>query len=351
MSLLNILQLIATFNFLFIGIIIFLNSKKVSYGVSLLGVFLLAKGTTLFTNLTYYMDWSIDSSLVLVLSSALFLYAPFLYFFARFLVYKTKVNLKNDYIHFIPFIAYFLYNVIETMTPIETAFIANSITVAYYIQTVGYTIVSFRLIHLKGDRSKNQNWIKYLLLSFIIVWAMMLSQIISASFEYYSVAQLFKTLGILFLLILANITVVMAIYSPEFFFKGMRIIKSSNSENKLITEDNFKRLRSVMSEKGLYTNPNLKVSDLSYELGMSERNTSLLIKTYHGGNFIDFLNTSRIEEAKRLFIEKQDTMTISEVLYEVGFNSKSVFNTVFKKKVGMTPSQFKKDNSDLSSAI
>ncbi len=351
MSLLNILQLIAAFNFLFIGCIIFLSRKKVSYGVSLLGVFLIAKGITLFTNLTYFMDWSINSDLVIVLSSALFLYAPFLYFFARFLVNRSKVILQTDYYHFIPFVVYLLFNSVQIITPIETILISNIITVAYYIQTIGYTLVSFRLIHAKGDRSNNQNWFKYLLLSFLIVWAMMLSQIICIGLELYSAAELFKTLGILFLLILANITVVMAIYSPEFFFKGLRIIKSSNSENKLITEDNFKHLLTVMSEKGLYTNPNLKVSDLSYELGMSERNTSLLIKSYHGGNFIDFLNTSRIEEAKRLFIEEQDTMTISEVLYAVGFNSKSVFNTVFKKKVGMTPSQFKKHNSDLSSAI
>ncbi len=35
-------------------------------------------------------------------------------------------------------------------------------------------------------------------------------------------------------------------------------------------------------------------------------------------------------------------MTILEVLYEVGFNSKSSFNTLFKKYTGLTPSDFKK---------
>jgi len=35
-------------------------------------------------------------------------------------------------------------------------------------------------------------------------------------------------------------------------------------------------------------------------------------------------------------------LTLLEVLYEVGFNSKSSFNTVFKKQKGMTPTQFRR---------
>jgi AraC-like DNA-binding protein len=35
-------------------------------------------------------------------------------------------------------------------------------------------------------------------------------------------------------------------------------------------------------------------------------------------------------------------ITVLEVLYQVGFNSKSSFNTVFKKQTGLTPSEFKK---------
>ncbi|MFI4919983.1 MAG: AraC family transcriptional regulator, partial [Legionellales bacterium] len=36
----------------------------------------------------------------------------------------------------------------------------------------------------------------------------------------------------------------------------------------------------------------------------------------------------------------------SSTLYEVGFNSKSSFNTLFKKYTGLTPSEFKKKNLD-----
>jgi len=40
-----------------------------------------------------------------------------------------------------------------------------------------------------------------------------------------------------------------------------------------------------------------------------------------------------------------EKLTVLEVLYEVGFNSKSSFNTAFKKFTGTTPSEFKRKYS------
>lgn len=350
MGLLNTLQIIAAFNFFLIGSLIVLNQKVVTYGVKLLGIFLLAKGVTLFTNLTYAMNWPINESLVVILSSALFLYAPFLYFFARYLVTKKVLELKKDWPHFIPFGLYLLFNVIFVISPFQSVATDYIITAAYYIQSISYTFFAFKLIHQKGDNSKNQYWLKNLLLAFLVVWIMFLSQVLFSIAGNMSLALIFKTLGVISILILANLTLVIAIYSPELFFKGLRVMKKSTIQNSVITQENYNGILSLMSEKGLYTNPNLKLADVSNAMGLSERNTSLLIKTYHEGNFYDFLNSFRIEEAKRLFIEKQDSLTISEVLYDVGFNSKSVFNTLFKKKVGMTPTEFKKTNSKLYSA-
>ena len=48
--------------------------------------------------------------------------------------------------------------------------------------------------------------------------------------------------------------------------------------------------------------------------------------------------------AKSLFRNQTDTkLTISEVMYDSGFNSKSSFNTAFKKFTQKTPTQFKND--------
>jgi AraC-like DNA-binding protein len=59
-------------------------------------------------------------------------------------------------------------------------------------------------------------------------------------------------------------------------------------------------------------------------------------------NFNDFINDYRIEEAKKMLGHKKTRdYKLLTIAYEVGFNSKTTFNVVFKKKVGMTPSQYR----------
>ncbi|WP_408641487.1 helix-turn-helix domain-containing protein [Spirosoma telluris] len=61
-----------------------------------------------------------------------------------------------------------------------------------------------------------------------------------------------------------------------------------------------------------------------------------------GQHFFDYINRHRIEEAKRLFRQSTDAkLTVLEVLYQVGFNSKSSFNTLFRKYTGQTPTDYK----------
>jgi AraC-like DNA-binding protein len=51
----------------------------------------------------------------------------------------------------------------------------------------------------------------------------------------------------------------------------------------------------------------------------------------------------RIAEAKHRLIDPANQhITILAIAYDIGFNSKSTFNTAFKKYTKMTPSQFKK---------
>ena len=96
-----------------------------------------------------------------------------------------------------------------------------------------------------------------------------------------------------------------------------------------------------------YLTPQLTIDDLSEKLSIPSWHLSRVINTSFQQNFFNFINNYRIEEAKRLMREPTNkNMTILEILYEVGFNSKSTFNDVFKKQTGMTPSEFKKSNQN-----
>jgi AraC-like DNA-binding protein len=93
-----------------------------------------------------------------------------------------------------------------------------------------------------------------------------------------------------------------------------------------------------------YLDSELNIVDLSKELNISSKLLSQVINEGYNCNFFDFVNKYRIDMAKSLFRNQTDTkLTISEVMYDSGFNSKSSFNTAFKKFTQKTPTQFKND--------
>jgi AraC-like DNA-binding protein len=57
-------------------------------------------------------------------------------------------------------------------------------------------------------------------------------------------------------------------------------------------------------------------------------------------DFRNFINRFRVEEAQRL-LKSDPEMSILTICFEVGFNSKSTFNTAFKKISGITPRDYR----------
>lgn len=61
-------------------------------------------------------------------------------------------------------------------------------------------------------------------------------------------------------------------------------------------------------------------------------------------HFFDFVNEYRIKKAIQILKDRtQKELTVLEILYQVGFNSKSSFNTSFKKYTGKTPTDYRKE--------
>ena len=60
-------------------------------------------------------------------------------------------------------------------------------------------------------------------------------------------------------------------------------------------------------------------------------------------NFYEYINGYRIDEAKQQLEDPlNNSKNITDIFYDAGFNSKSVYNTLFKKNYHMTPSQYRK---------
>ena len=99
------------------------------------------------------------------------------------------------------------------------------------------------------------------------------------------------------------------------------------------------------NHKKPFLNGELTASELADELEMSRHQLSQILNYQLGLNFYDFINEYRVEEFKsRLKLSENNNLTLLGIAYDSGFNSKTTFNTIFKKVTGLTPSQYKKIN-------
>jgi AraC-like DNA-binding protein len=96
----------------------------------------------------------------------------------------------------------------------------------------------------------------------------------------------------------------------------------------------------VLTERGLYKDPDLTVNRLARATGIPARRLSSAINRLHGENISRFVNTYRIAEAKRLL--KETEAPVTTILFDCGFQTKSNFNREFLRITGKSPSAYRK---------
>jgi AraC-like DNA-binding protein len=109
------------------------------------------------------------------------------------------------------------------------------------------------------------------------------------------------------------------------------------------------KLKEYMNLKKPYINPDLCLKDLAEQLNVYPHYVTQILNTLFNQNFYDFVNTYRVNEAKRLIkegIDKSNKVPIITIAYDCGFNSKSSFNRIFKQKIGLTPSEYREKSTE-----
>lgn len=104
-----------------------------------------------------------------------------------------------------------------------------------------------------------------------------------------------------------------------------------------------RKLEDLMASDRPYLHSNLTVNRLAHLLGIPAKDLSRHLNQVLGRNFYEFVNGYRITEVKRRLADPEEDKTVLDIMYEAGFNSKSVFNTLFRKSTGMTPTRFRQD--------
>lgn len=101
----------------------------------------------------------------------------------------------------------------------------------------------------------------------------------------------------------------------------------------------------------LHLDSQINLERFAEQVGVKPRELSTIINDHYQQNFFEFINSQRVEEAKRLLAAPEcEGDTVLDILYKSGFNSQSAFHRFFKRMVGMTPSEYRKQAHRLLTA-
>ncbi len=100
----------------------------------------------------------------------------------------------------------------------------------------------------------------------------------------------------------------------------------------------------MMQEEKLYTNPDLKLSELAIRLDIPGQHLSQAINEQTNKKFFHYINSLRVEAFIHLVHDPNNQhLTLLALAYDSGFKSKSTFNKYFKLHTGRTPSSLLKE--------
>ena len=111
--------------------------------------------------------------------------------------------------------------------------------------------------------------------------------------------------------------------------------------------DIFQKVKHVLLEQQLFRKNDLTLTQLSVAVGIPRHQLSQAINSCYTGNFFDLINDHRVETFKQLAsLPAHKHLSLLGIAQEAGFSSKASFYSVFKKKTGMTPTEFLERNSN-----
>jgi AraC-like DNA-binding protein len=140
------------------------------------------------------------------------------------------------------------------------------------------------------------------------------------------------------------------ILQREIFYPDLVVQHTSterkNEKQQSPDQDLIDKLRRFMVDQKPFLDPELSLSSLSKQIGLSRNQLSQLINDGVGENFYDFINKYRVEEVKRLMSDPQKGhYNLLGIALEAGFKSKSTFNLIFKRFTGLTPTEYRKNSA------
>lgn len=291
------------------------------------------------------------------------LYGPLIYLYAQGVIFKDFKLLSRHLLHLIPYLLLTISLLLSNYVPgTSEEIITNNLPWQYYLLSgliythffvyLGLTYKALRKYReiIKNKYSQidqiNLDWLGFTLNTFGLLTFISLIHNFIALAANETVFLITLVMLLIFVFYFVNKVILKALRQPE-LFAGISQNETTKYQGSNLTSDQVdvykEELLDLLQSEKCFLDPEMSIAQLSEKLSVSTKNLSQVINQSFNKSFFDFINSYRIEEAQKIFkASKDDKMTILEVMYQVGFNSKSSFNTAFKKAAGQTPTQFRK---------
>ena len=293
-----------------------------------------------------------------------------LYFHIKIALYTDYKFVKRDILHLIPVVVIYIATIPVVYSESIPEEAENGISIAYYawLYVLLFVYLHFSNMELNTHKSiflenysssdlKRYRYIGNLILIVLVLFILSFINIFTRFFYQIESFSFISYVVISAVLILFSWLTFNGLNSPELFIDKRlaqpplnKTVKLKGGREPLILSEDVKlQIRAVedyMRTEEPFLDASLTLHDLADKAGIPTKELSLLINQHLNKHFFDFVNEYRIGKAKELLSspERKD-YTVLEILYEVGFNSKSSFNTAFKKHSGLTPTQFRRSGN------
>ncbi|HEY7883625.1 MAG TPA: helix-turn-helix domain-containing protein [Cellvibrionaceae bacterium] len=194
--------------------------------------------------------------------------------------------------------------------------------------------------------SSEPAWLSVLALGFTLSWAFSVVVHISAQFMSIAAADVLGISENYLIFVLIN-----GLFAYSLMYAHQVLTTKPTEITKTISNDKpdeeaITKVHAGMEEAKLFLQHNLNIEEFSTRIDLPVRDVSAVINKHFGTNFFEYMNSYRVEEAKRLLTDKDHAdLTVLDILLQAGFNSKSAFHRFFKRLTGMSPSEYRKQST------
>jgi AraC-like DNA-binding protein len=301
---------------------LFTLRKSRNLATILLGLLLLAFAIKMLKSVVYYFSEHHQVSILLMnwgFGANLAIY-PLLYLYLNSFFDKTyQINWRRHSLHFIPAIIVILLSpfITDYFWMKQHGYAISLWTAAFYVP-ICFRVIFKNYLKINGAQ---KIWVLSLTLGITIVWAGYLTNYMLGLVNYITAPVSFS--------FLMYFLTYLSLKKSEIIIPSERYKNSAYSN--LQIDDCFTKLQALLIDHQPHTDAAITMPKLASLLNVTPNLLSETINSRTRQTFPDYINSFRIKQAQELLQDPAyDNKKITEIAYETGFNSISVFNAAFK---------------------